>query len=514
MKRIRNIGFYSVMMIVSLHWAVLKGQTDTLCFNDTILYNIPGSVSSEYDWIVSGGSIIYSSPRKDSVIVVWNESPGLHSLEVTEQSENSCMSEPEILELFVYRPTIDLGGDMELCEGSSEILLIDPGYEEYLWNNQSGTNEFVVNTGGLITLEVKDKYGCWATDSITVTEKETPVPEFTFITDTINRSVMIFNASDPAWQYYWDFGDGTGSGEYNPGIHTYSDPGTYVITLTASADGCSGTISTEVTFTESLTSDFIAVFEGCAPVEVTFINLSTGADSYYWDFGNGNYSGEENPQTIYSDPGNYEVMLHAMKGSGEVISVKTITIHEAPIAGFTVSPSEAKTYETINFINLSSNAVRYLWDFGDEESSELYEPTHSYSSEGVYDIILWVWSETGCYDSLMVNNALTITQECRILFPTGFIPNKNGPSGGYYNPAQVTDNNEIFHPIYEDIVEFEIRIYNRWGELIFMSKDIDVGWDGYYKGKLAPQDTYIYEARSKCSSGREMSTVGSVSLIY
>ena len=514
MKRIRNIGLYSVMMFLSLHGAVLKGQADTLCFNDTILYNIPGTADSEYEWIVSGGSVIYASPGKDSVIVVWNESPGLHSLEVTEQSENGCMSEPKVLEFFVYRPTIDLGGDRELCEGSSEVLTIEPDYEEYLWNNQPGTNEFVVNTGGTITLEVKDKYGCWATDNITVTEIENPEPEFTVSIDTINRSVTVNNTSDPAWQYSWDFGDGTGSGEYNPGTHTYSGFGTYIITLTASAGGCSGTTSIEVTFTETLTSGFIAVFEGCAPVEVTFINQSTGADSYYWDFGNGNYSGDENPVTMYDGPGNYEISLHAIKGSDEVVSVKTITIYESPVALFTVNPSEAKTYEFIDFSNLSSNAVQYLWDFGDGESSELYEPTHSYSSGGIYDVILWVWSETGCYDSLMVNNALTITPDCRILFPNGFIPNKNGPSGGYYNPAQIIDNNEIFHPIYEDIVEFEIRIYNRWGELVFTSNDINRGWDGYYKGKLAPQDTYVYEAKSRCSTGREMSTVGSVSLIY
>ena len=514
MKRIRNIGFYSVMILLLLQSAVLKGQTDTLCFNDTILYNIPGPAGSEYDWQVSGGSIIYTSSNNDSVIVVWNESPGLHSLQVTQRNENGCTNDPQVLELFIYRPLIDLGGDIELCEGSGELLVMDPGYQEYLWNNQPGTNEFVVNTGGIITLEVKDSHGCWATDSITVTEMENPEPEFTISIDTINRSVTVSNESDSTWQFYWEFGDGIVSVDYNPGIHVYSEYGTYFITLTATAGNCSGAVTTEVTFTETITSDFIALFEGCAPVEVTFMNQSTGAESYYWDFGNGNYSDEENPGTIYSEPGTYEVSLHAVNGSDEVISRKTIIINEAPIAGFTVSPSEANTYEDINFINMSSNAVQYAWDFGDGETSEQYEPVHSYSSDGLYDIILWVWSETGCKDSLMVNNAITITQSCRILFPNGFIPNKNGPGGGYYNPAQIIDNNEIFHPIYEDIVEYEIRIYNRWGELVFTSKDIEMGWDGYYKGKLASQDTYIFEAKSRCSTGQEISTVGSVSLIY
>jgi len=514
MKRIGNIWFNSVMIILALHWAALTGQTDTICFNDTILYEISGPESSEYNWIISGGSIIYSSTHKDSVIVVWNESVGSHSLEVTELAESNCTSEPEVLDVFVYKPSVNLGEDMEICKGSSEIIVLESDYEEYIWNNQPGTNEFIVSTEGIIILEVKDKYGCWASDSITVTENENPEPDFIVNVDTLNRSVSLFNLTDSTWQYYWDFGDGTWSEDYNPGIHYYSDFGTYEITLIASANGCSGMFSKEVSIIEPLTSDFMAVFEGCAPVEITFINLSTGAETYYWDFGNGNSSNEENPKTIYSEPGIYDVSLYAKKDTVVKISEKTITVNEAPVADFDVNPSETNLFEEISFLNMSSNAISYLWDFGDGESSESYEPTHSYSSKGVYDVTLSVWSESGCFDSLLVNNAITITQDCRILFPTGFIPNKNGPSGGYYNPVQKADNNEIFHPIYEDIDEYEIRIYNRWGELVFVSRNIDIGWDGYYKGKLAPQDTYIYEAKSRCSSGKEISTVGSVTLIY
>ena len=170
--------------------------------------------------------------------------------------------------------------------------------------------------------------------------------------------------------------------------------------------------------------------------------------------------------------------------------------------------------EEIYFYNRSSNAVRYLWDFGDGGSSETFEPTHVYASTGIYDVLLFVWSEAGCSDSVRVNGAVTITQDCRIRFPSGFIPDKNGPSGGYYDPAQQPDYNTIFHPIYENVDGYELRIYNRWGELVFVSTDITVGWDGYYKGRLAPQDTYIYEAKSKCASGEEIKSIGSVTLIY
>jgi gliding motility-associated-like protein len=514
MKRIKNIWFSSLVVLLALNFADLTAQTDTLCFNDTILYRLPDSNGSVYQWTISGGTIIYSSTSKDSVIVVWNESTGLHSVEAVRLTENSCSSESEKHEVFVYNPFVDLGNDRAICEGSIDLLVAVPEYEEYFWNNRPGTNEFVINAAGIITLEVKDKYGCRAVDSILVIQTNTPEPEFRLSLDTLNWSVMLFNLSDSSWQFYWDFGDGTYSNEYNPGIHTYAEPGTYKITLSATVNDCSGTISNIVSIVEPLLADFIAVIEGCAPVEVTFINLSTSADSYYWVFGNGSASTDETPVTIYSESGKYEVTLYAQNETDTSISKKSVYVNRAPIANFDVIPSETTTYKEIDFINKSSGAVRYLWDFGDGENSELYEPIHSYSAEGMYDISLSVWSESGCYDSLLVDNAVMVKQQCRIQFPSGFIPNKSGPGGGYYDPLQIPDNNEVFHPIYENLDAYELKIYNRWGELIFSSLNINQGWDGYYKGKLAPQDTYIYHVKATCLSGEEIKATGSVTLIY
>jgi gliding motility-associated-like protein len=514
MKRIRNIGFYSAMIILSLPLAVINGQTDTLCFNDTILYTLSSPGSSVYNWNVQGGLIIGSSENKDSVTVVWNISEGLHTVEVTKLSDTYCTSEPKVLKVFVYKPTVDLGMDVAICEGSSEIIKVDNGYDEYLWNNQPGTNEFTVSSGGVVSLQVKDKYGCWAQDNITVIENVNPAPDFTMIVDTVNRSVSLTNLSDSLWQYHWDFGDGAQSDEYNPGSHSYSGSGKYDISLTEYTNGCSGVLVKEVNFTDNLVSAFESLYKGCAPATVTFVNHSTGADAYLWDFGNGDTSVDENPVTTYEKPGIYEVSLTASKDKTEEISKSIITVNKGPEANFDFSPAGAEISEEINFFNQSSNAVRYVWNFGDGEFSDLYEPVHSYSSTGNYDVSLKVWSETGCSDSLVVKDAITVANNCRLIFPNGFVANKNGPTGGYYNPAQTDDNNEIFHPVYRDIDEYELKIYNRWGILIFVSRDINIGWDGYYKGKLAPQDTYLYTVKAKCLSGKEISTTGGITLIY
>ena len=514
MRKIKNIGFSAVVMVLSLHAAGLFAQVDTVCFNDTILYQIPGSKGSAYDWSVSGGSVIYSSTDKDSLIVVWNESNGLHALEVTKFNNNNCSGEPERLNVFVYQPRVDLGKDRTFCEGDSEILEADPGYQEYIWNDQPGKNILAVNSSAHIKLEVTDKYGCRASDTISVTEIKNPQPDFTMELDTLNSRVTVHNLSDSSWQYLWNFGDSTSSDIYDPDQHTYKGPGTYEITLKASTNSCSGTVTKKVSTLEALQSDFVADYAGCAPLDVRFNNLSTGAGSYYWDFGNGDLSNEESPVTRYDEAGIYEVTLYAVRGKDTSISKTPVLVNEAPVADFDISPAETGILKDVDFSNRSTNAIRYSWDFGDGNTSRSFEPVHSYSSAGIYTISLKVWSAEGCTDSLSINNAVTVGQNCRMLFPTGFMPNKNGPSGGYYDPDQKVDNNEIFHPVSEDLEDYELRIYNRWGVLVFISHDIEKGWDGYYKGKLVPQDTYVYKASARCSSGKKILAMGSVTLIY
>ncbi len=512
MKRIRIIWFQCVVIFTSLHLSVLNGQIDTVCFNDTILYEIPGTLNLKYNWDISGGTIIYSSEKMDSVIVVWTET-GLHSVEIFAQSVNACNG-AERRDVFVYKPSIDLGQDINICEGGSEIIEFNPSYVEYWWNNEPGTNEFVVNTNGTITLEVKDHYGCWSKDHINVITRKNPVPEFTVHVDSVNRSVFLNNLSDSLYKYHWDFGDGSYSDIYNPESHRFFEAGIYEISLTATNNKCSETILHEVIFPEQLKSDFEFTHTGCAPLEVGFINRSVNADTYYWDFGNGEISSVENPKTIYENPGIYKVSLIVKNNGSEDILKRNIIVKPAPTANFEASTDESFTFDEINFRNNSSNATRYLWDFGDGESSEVYEPTHHYSSLGEYDISLQVWSENGCSDSLLVQKGITIVQDCRLLFPTGFVPDKSGPSGGYYYLTKQEDNNTIFHPLHRNIDEYELRIYNRWGEMVFISRDINIGWDGYYKQKLAPQDTYLYIVKSKCSMGKEISTTGSITLIY
>jgi len=113
-------------------------------------------------------------------------------------------------------------------------------------------------------------------------------------------------------------------------------------------------------------------------------------------------------------------------------------------------------------------------------------------------------------DSLFTNQTPTPPQYT-IKFPNAFTPNSNGPTNGYYTPG--IPNNDVFHPEYKGVVEYHLSIFNRRGELIFESNDINVGWDGYINDRLAAQGVYIWKARGKYSNGDNFEKFGNVMLI-
>ena len=117
------------------------------------------------------------------------------------------------------------------------------------------------------------------------------------------------------------------------------------------------------------------------------------------------------------------------------------------------------------------------------------------------------WPNT--LDSLFTNNS--IAPEYKIEFPNAFTPNANGPTNGYYTPG--IPNNDVFHPTYKSVVEYHLSIFNRRGELIFESNDINVGWDGYINVRLATQGVYVWKTRGKYSNGENFVKFGNVMLI-
>ena len=253
---------------------------------------------------------------------------------------------------------------------------------------------------------------------------------------------------------------------------------------------------------------------GCAPLTVNFINRSENAEKYLWVFGDGGSSQEENPSYLFDEPGEYTVSLKITGADGKEYSASSnITIYITPKARFELDDDVSiLNGQPVYFYNYSRDADYYEWDFGDQTRSGLAEPVHYYDSPGRYDVRLKVWTENQCYDSVTILNALTPTTQS-IVFPNAFTPNMDGPVGGFY---QLNDpRNEVFHPVVTgEIVEYQLKVYNRTGVQVFESNDISIGWDGYYQDQLSTQGVYIWKARVRFTNGKTLVQSGDVTLIW
>ncbi|MFH1701609.1 MAG: PKD domain-containing protein [Candidatus Zixiibacteriota bacterium] len=211
--------------------------------------------------------------------------------------------------------------------------------------------------------------------------------------------VSFTNLSVDATNYHWDFGDGTTSNADSP-EHNYNTAGVYTVSLTAS-NSCGNDTETKIEYIRvhpmphaDFRTDVTMV---CTTEPVSFIDLSTHADSWHWDFEDGNYSSDQNPIHTYASPGKYDVSLTVSNGCGDDVEYRAayITVIAPPYADFGAEITEGCVGETIYLYNLSQNAKSVSWDFGDGTQSDQYDAQHSYPVAGNYTIRLTVSNECG-----------------------------------------------------------------------------------------------------------------------
>lgn len=258
-------------------------------------------------------------------------------------------------------------------------------------------------------------------------------------------------------------------------------------------------------------SDYSNSSKGCVPYTVNFKAKTRYAVSYFWDFDDGNSSTEETPDYTFENPGTYIVKLKAVNTEGKQSFVRydTIVVFPLPSAEiFTSSDSVIIPGEALLCKCKSKDAVNYLWSFGDGSISTNRNAEHYYKESGNYPVSLTVQSKDGCSDQFLKDKEITAITY--IKFPNVFTPNKSGSVGGYYS---MNDNtNDVFYPVHENVAEYQLVIYSRWGEMIFRSNDINRGWDGYYNGSLCSEGVYIYEVSGKYLNGESFRKIDNVTI--
>lgn len=389
---------------------------------------------------------------------------------------------------------------------------------EHVFNRPSSASSDIAVQFFLDTKNFANCVSPVTNQSITVPKRDNINASFTAtpISQTLPAStISINNTTNPgSWTYQWDFGDGTTSTDPAISSHTYGTYGVFTIRLTVTNNVC---IETQAQQIEVLAIPPLVDFSydpasGCVPLNVQFTNLSQFADpgTYQWDFGDQSTSSMINPSHTYYQPGKYSVSLSASNITGQTVNETKQAIIEVfprPNAEFEIKPRLVYIPGGILYTdNRSFGASRFTWDFGDGTTSTAFEPEHKYKDEGFYTIKLVAYNQFDCADSTTLENAVKVQKGGQVLIPNAFSPNLSGGGAG-------DGKNDVFLPLTRGVVEFELLIFNRWGELLFESRDADLGWDGTYNGKLCQQDVYIYKLAASYEDGERVVRVGDVNLI-
>ncbi len=246
---------------------------------------------------------------------------------------------------------------------------------------------------------------------------------------------------------------------------------------------------------------------GCDDIRMNFNDTSTAnAGCFYaWDFGD-NSTGTGSPTFHdYAQGGTYTVSVVVTSPFGCVGTSSTqvsLIIYDSPTAGFIISDDQLSIVEPmVMFSNTSSgNTIGWMWDFGDSTTSTLASPSHTYQRTGTFNVRLITTSNGGCTDTL--EQPLDVDPEFTVFIPNAFTPNGDA-------------TNDVWFVYGEEITTIDIKIFDRWGVLIFESDNQFEGWDGRASGgsEIAQQDVYVYKVFIKDFEGKQHKMTGHVSLL-
>ncbi len=297
--------------------------------------------------------------------------------------------------------------------------------------NYSGTqtDSLQINAADLISttytyrlLLLSDCFETVFSDPIQINIQESPIPDFSF--SAVGLSVQFSNLSQFADSFLWDFGNSQNSTQESP-THLYEQEGNYTVTLFAINDCDTIPFQLEIELFSSPTADFSASAQsGCAPLTVSFENLSTGSNSTYnWSFPGGNpaTSSDPSPVVTYNTPGIFDVSLQVSNPAGEdmVLLQNYIEVNTVPQSDFSFTTNT----QLATFTNLSQGADSYFWDFGDGETSTLENPAHTFPMQGTYVVTLVAFNECGSTSSIQTVVIGQVPQSAfTVITPNGCSP--------------------------------------------------------------------------------------------
>jgi trimeric autotransporter adhesin len=498
-----NTGFCAnpVSMTVAVNpYPVISAQNDTICAGQT------GTVTTQTT--IGGGTYNWSGTQNtaSSISLTLNSS---NSVQVI-YTVSGCADTANAIILVNPIPQVTVN-NATICIGQTGTISASSNLPNgtYQWSNGSNapsqTLSPLANTNYSVIYSLN---GCISVPTF-ATITVLPVPSISVNSPTIcfgDPATLITSANPSGGNFYW--GPMSTFGNSQLTITPNQDT---IIPVYNELNGCfSDTVYAQITVNPLPLSNFSAsINQGCVPITVVFSPDNTGFDSYTWEINNQNI-GSSVPITYdFLSAGTYNIELTTTLNGCTVTTnlANPILVEAYPIASFNPSSDVfIEPNQSLSFWNNSSGAQSYFWDFGDGTTSTEFAPSHLFNNTAndQITVTLVASSNIGCMD----------TSYYLIEFNPGlvyYIPNSFTPDGDQFN--------NTFTPIFTygiDANNYLFEIYNRWGELIFASKNPAVGWDGTYStnGFQCQDGTYLYKITFKLPSIDERRVLnGHVNLI-
>lgn len=504
------------------------------CYPQNVTFANNSQGADSYLWVYGTGE---TSTTNDSLhthtFYNFSNSTVTYVVRLYASTNEGCQTQDQV----VVQVSPELNADFTVSnQGCSPLTVMfdnntDGGWAyQWVFGDGTSSNEFEPvhtffnwtdeDTVYNVLLVVENQFGCIDTADAFVNVYALPQVNFTATPEEQvwpSATIQLDNTTiggDLNWE--WRMNDGTYLYTEEPGSYTYSQWGEYQIRLIGSNSFCSDTAFRTITIIPPPpTIGFNGPASGCVPLTVQFENLSTYAATSSWQFGDGGQANATNPVYTYYQPGTYTVTLTVVGVDGSTVvetQEQIIEVYPNAQAAFTVTPNEISIpSQPVYFLNLSSNSTSYFWDFGDDNTSTENSPIHYYTEEGAYSITLIANNQYNCPDTMTLYDAVYAKKGGLIDFPNAFTPDPNGGNGGSYNPNSY--DNDVFFPMNSGVIEYQLQIYNKWGELLYESKDVNKGWDGYYRGQLCKQDVYVWKVVARFVDGQMFEKAGDVTLL-
>ena len=398
-------------------------KAENFCFGDQTSFTTE-FVADTYFWFFDDPNGAENTSQEMSANHTFSE-PGIYNVTLTTSINgniNTSNISIEIIDLI-----IDLGPDRNICDNETITLDVSIIDGQYLWQDGSNQSFYNINTAGNYHVDIIDLNGCFASDSIEISESEAPIA--------------------------------TISGD---GIICKKSKSFALIT-------CDGISPFEVVMNNGLLLDTISLQD----------------QKYVEVFEEGSY--------------NLISVIDKYGCKGSVSGTASFESSNLYASFYASSYEEYIDNSLITFVNNSSNHNTSHWSFGDGNIFSGMQPIFDYEFEnyGQFIVSLIVTDEFSCTD--------TISREFNILTYPIFIPNSFTPGSGFMN--------NYFDVQIEKFNDFQIKIFDRWGQYVFSSNDINYKWDGSYKQMPLPIGTYVYKIQYKDLANSLIKINGTVNLI-